>query len=243
MPTARWVRIWHRRLGLTAAAFVLLLSVTGILLNHTSSLDLDNRNIETAWILDWYGIAGIDETARAFELGDLTVSWAGGWLFVGETPLIGSVGTLQGAVALDDLIVLSTPREIVLATKEGELVERFLPVAFGGEITSLGSSDGRVAARVGGKIFAANEDGSVWKLIQTSDEAISWSVGAPIPSELVPAMNAHLRGEGLPLYRIILDLHSGKFFGNLGVWIMDGAAVLLLILSISGIWIWWPRAS
>lgn len=243
MLKARWVRIWHRRLGLTAAAFVLLLSVTGLLLNHAGSLDLDHTKIESPWILDWYGIAGIDETSRAFELGDITVSWAGGWLFVGEAPLIGGAGTLQGAVALEDLIVLATPREIVLATKDGELVERFLPVAFGAEIASIGSTEGRAVARAGENLYSANGDASVWKQIETSDDTISWSVEVPIPSEFVPAMNAHLRGEGLPVYRIILDLHSGKFFGKLGVWMMDGAAVLLLILSISGIWIWWPRTS
>ena len=243
MAKGRWLRIWHRRLGLTAAAFVFLLSVTGILLNHTSSLDLDNTKIENAWILDWYGIAGVDEAARAFELGDVTVSWAGGWLFVGEAPLIGSVGTLQGAVSLEDFIVLATPREIVLATKEGELVERFLPVAFGAEISSIGLSERGIIAKAGENLFAANGDASVWKPVEPSEETISWSLGAPIPPEFVPAMNAHLRGEGLPVYRIILDLHSGKFFGDLGVWVMDSAAVLLLFLSISGIWIWWPRAS
>lgn len=243
MPKVRWVRIWHRRLGLTAAAFVLLLSVTGLLLNHASSLDLDHTKIESPWILDWYGIAGVDDAARAFELGDLTVSWAGGWLFIGEAPLIGGVRALQGAVALEELIVLATPREIVLATKDGELVERFLPVAFAAEITTIGFAEGRVVARAGDNLFAANGDASVWKPIETSWDAVSWALDTPIPPEYVPAMNAHLRGEGLPIYRIILDLHSGKFFGDLGVWVMDGAAVLLLILSISGIWIWWPRAS
>jgi len=38
MVTARWVGLWLRRLGLTAAVFVLLLIVTCLLLHLASSL-------------------------------------------------------------------------------------------------------------------------------------------------------------------------------------------------------------
>ncbi len=243
MVTARWLRIWHRRLGLTAAAFVLLLSVTGLLLNHASRLDLDNTNIENRWILDWYGIVGVDETARAFDVGDMTISWAGRWLFLDEKPLIGGVSELRGAVTLDQLIILATAREVLLFTKEGELVERFLPVEFGGDIEAIGVSGEHLMVKAGERLFSSNSEVSSWRPVEGGNAAVSWSLNAAIPADLVPAMNAHLRGEGLPLYRIVLDLHSGNFFGNLGAWVMDGAAVLLLILSVSGIWIWWPRAS
>jgi len=40
---------------------------------------------------------------------------------------------------------------------------------------------------------------------------------------------------------VILDLHSGRFFGQLGPWVFDAAAVLLILLSLSGTWIWLKR--
>lgn len=243
MVMARWVRIWHRRLGLTAAVFVLLLSVTGLLLNHASALNLDNTKIENPWILNWYGIAGVDESARAFDIGEVTVSWAGGWLFLDEKPLMGGVSELRGAVKLDLLMVLATPREFLLFTSEGELVERFLPVGFSAEIGAIGISGERLMVKAGETFYASNSEVSRWSSVEAENPTISWSTSVPIPAGFVPVMDTHLRGEGLPLYRIILDLHSGNFFGEVGGWIMDGAAILLLILSFSGIWIWWPRAS
>ncbi|MCE7997613.1 MAG: PepSY domain-containing protein [Rhodobiaceae bacterium] len=242
MVTGRWLRIWHRRLGLTAAAFVLLLSVTGLLLNHASSLDLDNRKVENSWILNWYGVVGVDETARAFDVGGLSISWAGGWLFLDEKPLIGGTMELKGAVTLSQLIILATPREFLLFTDKGELVERFPAVEFGAEIQSIGSADDRLAVRAGEELFSSNSEVSSWSRFEAGSATISWSTSVPLTEAFVPAMDAHLRGEGLPLYRIVLDLHSGNFFGELGRWMMDAAAVLLLILSVSGIWIWWPRA-
>ena len=40
---------------------------------------------------------------------------------------------------------------------------------------------------------------------------------------------------------MLLDLHSGRIFGEYGVYLMDAAAVALLWLSGSGLWVWWQR--
>ena len=47
---------WHRYVGVTAALFVVLLSITGLALNHTDELELDKRHIENTVILDLYNI-------------------------------------------------------------------------------------------------------------------------------------------------------------------------------------------
>ncbi len=243
MLSGRTLRLWHRRIGLTAAAFVVLLSVTGLLLNHATSLKLDETKIESSWILDWYGIAGVDETARAFDVGNTAISSAGGWLFFDEAPLVGGAGDLVGGVAAGELVVLALPRELILLTRDGELVERFLPVVFGADVSAIGTSGARLYVKAGETFFSSDRDAAVWTAAEGPVQPISWSSQVAIPAELIPAMNQHLRGEGLPLYRIILDLHSGNFFGDLGVWIMDASAILLLVLSLTGIWIWWPRSS
>jgi uncharacterized iron-regulated membrane protein len=49
------------------------------------------------------------------------------------------------------------------------------------------------------------------------------------------------RGRGLTLERLILDLHSGRIFGAYGIYVMDAAAIVLLWLSGSGLWVWWRR--
>jgi uncharacterized iron-regulated membrane protein len=49
------------------------------------------------------------------------------------------------------------------------------------------------------------------------------------------------RGVGLPLERVMLDLHSGRILGRAGVYLVDTAAVLFLLLAISGVWLWARR--
>jgi len=55
--------IWHRYLGLASALFVIILSITGILLNHTESLRLDERPVAQRWLLNIYGIAAVEPGA------------------------------------------------------------------------------------------------------------------------------------------------------------------------------------
>ena len=47
---------WHRRLGVFSACFVLLLSFTGILLNHTDDLKLNEKAVTEPWLLSLYGV-------------------------------------------------------------------------------------------------------------------------------------------------------------------------------------------
>ena len=48
--------LWHRRLGLSALALVIILAITGIMLNHTEELELDESFVSSSWLLNWYGI-------------------------------------------------------------------------------------------------------------------------------------------------------------------------------------------
>ncbi|NOQ69556.1 MAG: hypothetical protein GQ573_05565, partial [Gammaproteobacteria bacterium] len=48
--------LWHRRIGLVALSLVVILVITGIMLNHTESFKLDETYVNNSWLLDWYGI-------------------------------------------------------------------------------------------------------------------------------------------------------------------------------------------
>ena len=242
MARLRALRVWHRRLGLAAAAFVLVVSVTGLMLNHAGTLRLDDIKVETSWVLNWYGLAGVDGDGRTFRVDSNAVSWAGGWVFWNEKPVVGGVGPLRGAVWLNEQAVLAAPREILLLTSDGELIERFLPSTFGADMEQLGTDEGRAIVRAGTHLFSAGSDGAIWTAIPEATLATEWSAPTPVPDALAQPLNRHLRGEGLPLYRIILDIHSGHFLSHAGVLLMDGAALLLIILSLTGIWMWWSRS-
>ncbi len=53
----RHLREWHRKLGIMAAFFIIFLSLSGVALNHTTTLSLAHQPISNLWLLDLYGIS------------------------------------------------------------------------------------------------------------------------------------------------------------------------------------------
>lgn len=54
MSFRRFCFRWHYRLGLLAVPVVLLLAVTGLLLNHSAALKLHKAPLEGTWLASWY---------------------------------------------------------------------------------------------------------------------------------------------------------------------------------------------
>jgi len=77
----------------------------------------------------------------------------------------------------------------------------------------------------------------MYQLVAMADAPASESLElVALPDELSPARNQTISWQ-----RVVLDMHSGRWFGPLGPWIVDLAALVLLFLACSGFWIWYSR--
>lgn len=50
------LRTWHYRIGLVAALFLVVLSVSGVMLNHSRFLGLHDVDMNFEFIMWWYGV-------------------------------------------------------------------------------------------------------------------------------------------------------------------------------------------
>ncbi|MBT8117819.1 MAG: PepSY domain-containing protein [Gammaproteobacteria bacterium] len=236
----RSLYLWHRWIGLTAAAFVIVLSLTGLALNHTGEMALDSRYVESPALLDWYGIRAPDEVT-AFRAGPLTIASIGRQVYVDNVLLPNIEPPLAGAVQLDEFVVVALADSLLLLTRAGELVERLGSVAgIPADILSVGvTPDQRLVLQTASGYQATDAGLIDWK--RTAPAEVAWS--APVQPEpaLVSALQQRYRGTGLSVERVMLDLHSGRILGAWGVWLMDGAAIVFLLLAFSGIWLWGRR--
>jgi uncharacterized iron-regulated membrane protein len=62
-----------------------------------------------------------------------------------------------------------------------------------------------------------------------------------LPPELHARIVETWRGAGLPVSRVLADLHSGRLFGKAGVFVMDIVALSVVLLAVTGVWSWWLR--
>ncbi len=235
----RWAataRIWHRRVGLLVAALVAVLAITGLLLNHSDRLGLDRTNIVTDWVVDWYGLTPVEDPVH-FRAGEHWVSWIDGAAYANGKRVGEAGGTARGAVAFDSLVAMATSEAVIVFTSDGELVER-LGVAFlPGAIARVGTaaSKDRIVIRTPAGQYASDSDLLAWSPF--GDEVVWSQAGTPTDVVLERQLAAY-RGQGLPLSRVLLDLHSGRLFGSVGAAVMDAAAILLLVLVATGIVNW-----
>lgn len=224
---------WHRRLGAIAAAFLIWLAISGILINEAAVLHLDQVRVGWPWLMHWYGLQA-EAPASGWFAG-------GHWLATvdDEATLDGrrldpAVHAPVGMVDAGGILYVATPTSLVLLKADGtridELREPPLPVA---SIRRLGLIDQQVAIQDLDAYGSA--DGEDWTAVAPA--SVQWVQPQPLP-DAQRTLVARLARPSLPLARILADAHSGRLFGRYGVGIINIVGLLAIMLAASGLWLW-----
>lgn len=231
--------LWHRRIGLLALVLVIVLAITGIMLNHTEELDLDGRYISNSWLLGWYGIEPENEPV-SFRVGDHIISSWNRQLFFDNRTIATLEQDIHGAMAGEQFIVVALDDAILLLSDEGELIERVSTRISFSDIMRLGIKYRRPVIETADHLYyIADEHILDWDIMV--NEEVQWINPYTLTENERAALLRAYRGKGLKLERVVLDLHSGRIFGEYGIYLMDAAALALLWLSLSGLWVWGSR--
>ena len=235
--------LWHRRIGLFALVLVIILAITGIMLNHTERLNLDNTFVNNSTLLNWYGIKPKDEPV-SFRIENETQSYViSAWnnqLFFDAIKVATLEQSVHGAIGAEQFIVVALDNEIILLSYDGEFIERISTSISFSNIQRLGMKYKRPVIETSEPLYyMADEHILDWDVIINED--IKWTEQYTLNDDELEQLLVAYRGNGLKLERVMLDLHSGRIFGSFGVYLMDAAAIALLWLSLSGLWVWNSR--
>lgn len=234
-PWRRRLRAWHRFFGIAASLFVLILAVTGLLLNHTERLQLDQRFVRADVLLSWYGIE-VPHPPVSYQAGAHWISQIGERLYFDAREVAQLQAGMIGAATFSGGIVVALPGRLLLLNDSGQLIEALgqehgVPVT----IRAVAGGDGLVLDTTQG-MFKADDALSNWRRAGTG--RYRWSRIANAPPGVQAEVIERYRGEGLSWERVVRDLHSGHLLGRWGFMVMDGAAMVLLLLAGSGLWLW-----
>lgn len=226
----------HRRLGIAAALFIMVLAVSGLLLNHTDTLKLDQRQVDSNLLLQWYGIEIPDQTSH-YDSGSNRVSQLGEQLYFNGQPLLSNQQPLIGITRNEQLTVVALSNGLLLLSHEGKLLERLDTLPHGmNKIDAIGrDADGNVALRQGGQIVVTDEELLNWQVADPQQQ-IEWSQPILVDTAYNKSLLSSYRQQTLDYERVLLDLHSGRLFGQWGPYVMDAAAVAMVLLALTGLW-------
>lgn len=234
-----WQR-WHRTTGIIVAVIVVLLSISGVMLNHPDAFGLRNHYVASDWLLDLYGIDP-ETPPVAFAAGGHWVTRIGERLYFDRSELSVRGADLIGAVADGGNIVVALDNRLLVLSDAGatiELLEGAEGVPAG--MKAIGTTaNGRLILDAAHGRYLADLNSLAWSKSDGIDAALA--VPAKPAAELSADLLRLYRGTGLSLERVLSDLHSGRIFGPIGNWVVDLAGALFLFLAVSGTWMWLRR--
>lgn len=231
----RLIRHWHARLGVFAAVFLILMVVTGIALNHTTALQLNQRNVSSPWLMAWMGL-GAELPSQGYQVGEQYLVSTDEKTILGNKRLVNVRSLVLGAVAWNGMVAVADHNTLYLYDQQGNLVDHMsaenLPQP---QLAGLGVMGDALVIKTTNRDYET-ADALHFKPLPEHAKFITATPNV-LPASINAALNQHF-APSVSLERVILDLHSGRMFGHYGPLVMDAVAIILLGLAISGVWMY-----
>ncbi|MCZ6711102.1 MAG: PepSY domain-containing protein [Gammaproteobacteria bacterium] len=222
---------WHRNAGVVVAAVLVYLLVTGVGLQFSSELGLGQRHVSATWILDWYGLEAPEVVFKSDD-----VAQVGDRLFL-DGRFIATMSDLAGTVQLPEFTLVAGSHELLVVYRDaGRSVER---THMTGAVNRLGTWQGRPYLDTDQGLLTADALLINWRPAEAPPGGINWAVKLVVVGSEAASYRNAFRIRMLTIERWLQDLHSGRFFGLIGVLIIDLATALLLVLAGTGLLLWW----
>jgi hypothetical protein len=235
--------LWHRRLGLSIFIVLIFLAISGIALNHSPALKLSSIGLSNNWLLSWYGLE--KPATQGFQLKDKWLYHDGNNLiFIEGKAAATCTAPLNSAASNEQTIFALCADALLLLTSDGELLERFSPLdGLPINAQSIAVIANRSYVLTDSLILEFNPDSLALSPSSLTglevQEALNQMTG--LPKALKLQLEEEHTGPSISLETVILDLHSGRFFGKYGVLFMDIIGLLVFVLSITGLLAWINR--
>lgn len=203
---------WHRRLAVLIGLWLVLLAVTGVFINHAHDWGLDRRALPGSVQRLVYGIDTPDD-------------------FCAPYPALGrECQDVFARLALPAGELLLAVSRLILIDGQGRIVES-LPAG------QLGLEGLEAGLRHGGSVYLRDRR----RTVRTDAELMNWEqIGGEAaaaldggPWQVRPGDDA-----GITWERLLLDLHAARFLGPGAKYFNDLFAALVLVLAVSGAWLW-----
>jgi hypothetical protein len=204
---------WHRRFALFIALWLIFLAATGVLINHSHELGLDRKPLAGGLQRALYG-AGNQESDPCGANVDPEVDCR---------EVFARLQTPGGSLLLQ-------PDSLYLLDSDGQLVEKLTASYLG-----LGSL--QAGLRDHSQIYLRDENSTV----RVDTDLMEAVILEPAESEALSSRDWQINDSvtsSITWERLLLDLHAARFLGSFATVFTDLMAALILVLALSGMWLY-----
>jgi len=232
--------IWHRYAGLFAALFAIFISVSGIALNHTDDLKLKKQYLSSNVLLDLYRVKAPTKVGQ-FKTAQHRISQTDAFLFIDDFQALSITSHVVGAIELNDILFIGLHDRLLLIDQQGQVLETISKLdGVPRNISRIGvNQQQQLIMLANTQTYQLTDDFNVIKASQAED--VSWSNATPISQQDKLKLTQQYRSRIISLETLMLDMHSGRFFGTYGHLVFDLIGIILLFLAATGVIIWFKQ--
>lgn len=227
---------WHRWMGLSILLWVLMWAVSGLLIEASPALGLDKKKLSANWLLTHYGVSAPrhigdwgNDNLQEWNQG---ISYKGQWLEKSQAPIM-------AALATSNMIVVADPQTIQLYDLNGHWIDQLsTPASMPSHtIQQLGLANNHVVAKTPSGAYEIDGEWLQW--VASEQNNINWiNRNQAVANQNIQSPKAL---HDITVERLVLDIHSGTLFGPVGRWLSRLAAVVMILLALSGFYTWFTR--
>lgn len=221
----------HRWVGLTSAIWLLLLATTGFLLQHSHDWKLDHKYISNVSVLNFYGIG---DQYIAFESNNHQIQQLDKQIIQDGKSSLKLQENMVAAIHHEQQWVIATNTQVLWINSLGEISksrDEFDGLSF--PIDSLGKINGQI-------VYKQNEVLSSLETnlpANTNSSEVNWSTPTINQAQKDKAIQ-QTSHDYLTYEKVIFDIHAGITTPGI---VNDIAAIALIILSLSGIFLFFRK--
>lgn len=237
---------WHKWAGLLFSIPVVLVALTAILIAHKDGLGTKNMLVNAGWLPGYQAkqknIGHLLDDVKAYHVaGEKHYYGTKLGVVAQHNNVLTIVKGTEGSEVRDIAAIGDT---LFFASKHGifsyfEVNNRAMKL-INGDFHGLVFNEQKLTALAGKQgLYESTDYGKTWS------ENMQLSV--LLPDVAVARLSERIGNEGyiekLNWEKLILDIHTGEaFFGSGSMWIwIDLVALSLLVLTCTGIWMWYKR--
>lgn len=229
----------HRLIGVVSALFFVVLAVTGPLLLHGKDLNLHEKWVSNDFVLSFYDTDPANPP-RGVETEAGWVLAVDGVFLLNQRLLGRDQGVLIGATVDGDYLVIASDHGLSLLTRDGDAIEHLGPDALPGPVLRIGAASQRVVIETPQGLYRSDDDYLSWNSADGGDVLWVEVNDNPPAEESAWALEAYRR-HLVTMHRLMTDIHSGRIVGGWGPYMMDAAAIAMLLMVASGLINWWSN--
>ncbi len=228
----RWLWRWHKRIGVMVCLLILFLASTGFVLNHSSQWGWDRTPITSAWVLRSYGFKK-DQQIKSLKVNQNWWTVAGTHLFLDERKLKTCDHHWLLPLNIPPWVITACGQQIFLWFEDGQLVDTLYDLPEPQLLGLVESPQHKPLLLYRDNRYQLELETFTFEPVNV-DDAVVTPVPEALPKHLHQAILPQAIPEELNWERWLLDLHSGRWFGSWGVFVMDFVAFAMIGLALSG---------